>query len=115
MRYLLAVVFVLGFLFIGNVAFASVIKEKQDLPKPQEVKAETPVPLKAPLSSKEAMDAVVTGITGSFVEVSESDLLLFLNEGEPGVIISDSSSNGCRPDLNVIEPARIGKIILRIL
>ena len=47
MRYLLVVVLGFCFLFVGNVALASVIKEKQDLPKPQEVKTETPVPFKS--------------------------------------------------------------------
>lgn len=115
MRYLLVVVLGFCFLFVGNVALASVIKEKQDLPKPQEVKTETPVPLKATLTSKEVLDAVVGGLAGSFVEVSESDVILLLNEGEPSVILSDSLYNGCRPDLNIIEPARSGKVILRIL
>lgn len=113
MRCLVILVMGVGLFAISNGALASTNTVKQKLPQTTDAKVESPAPLKPEISAKDAMNAVAEGV--SFVEVSESDLLLMLDVAAPGFMLCDSLHKGCKPELNKNEPAGCGKQYLRIL
>lgn len=115
MRCLVILVVGFGLFAISNVVLASTNTVKQKLPQTADAKVVTPAPVKPELSAKDAMNAVVDGVAGSFVEVSESDILMMLDEVAPSFMLCDSLHKGCKPELNKNEPAGCGKQYLRIL
>ena len=114
MKVLLAGTFCLIGLSLSSTVWASNGQEKQNCQKQQVVKEESPILLKAPLISKMALEVLVGEMSCSFVEISESDVILFLNEATPEAL-SDSLFKGCRSSLNTVEPASGGKVIMQIL
>ena len=114
MRILLAVAFCFVGLSLSSTVWASNGQEKQSCQKQQVIKEESPILLKAPLVSKMAMEVLVGEMSGSFVEISESDVILFLNEATPETL-SDSLFKGCHPSLNTVDPVSGGKVIMQIL
>ncbi len=115
MRCLVVLVMGIGLFATSNVVLASNNTVKQKLSQTADAKVETPVPLKPEITAKDAMAAVTDGVNGSFVEVSESDLILMLEVFSPGFMHCDTLRKGCTPDLKENKPAGCGTHYLRTL
>jgi len=115
MRYLLIVAFCIGGLSISIAASASDSEGKQTQLKQHEAKGDSPILPKACMSPIVAMDVLTEELSGSFVEVSEFDVILFLREARSPASLCDTLSRGFKPDLNTVEPTCGGNIIMQIL
>lgn len=114
MRIFLLVAFCLGGIFITDTASAVEGQGGQVHQKQIVINPDSPISLRTPLSSQVAIDVVVMEMSGSFVEVSESDLLL-LFKGVTSQARPDSLFKGCSPILTQEELVRRENNFIQVL